>query len=74
MPVRRRFTQTKPLKVRLLEEAENLRAEARLLPHGPVREVALKKARQIEAAAHIDDWLNSPSLQPPKKDDTPGPK
>ena len=74
MPVRRRFTQTKPLKVRLLEEAENLRAEARLLPHGPVREAALKKARQIEAAAHIDDWLNSPSLQPPKKDDTPGPK
>jgi len=21
----------------------------------------------------MDEWLNSPGLQPPKKDDTPGP-
>jgi hypothetical protein len=70
---RRRFKQTKPLKERLVEEAQRLRDEAKLLPYGPVREGVLKKARKIEAAAHMDDWLNSPGLRPPKKDDTPGP-
>nr|WP_245318617.1 hypothetical protein [Bradyrhizobium sp. DOA1] len=71
---RRRFKQTKSLKERLLEEAHKLLEEARLLPHGPVRDAALKRARQAEAAAHMDDWLNSPGLRPPKKDDLPGPK
>jgi hypothetical protein len=70
---RRRFKQAKSLKQRLLEEAQNLRDEAKLLPYGPVRDAALKKARQTEAAAHMDDWLTSPGLRPPKKDDTPGP-
>lgn len=71
---RRRFKQTKSLKERLLEEAQNLRDEAKLLPHGPLRDAILKKARQTEAAVHMDDWLGSPGLQPPKKDDIPGPK
>lgn len=50
-----------------LEEAQNLREEAKLL-FGTVRDAALKKARQLEAAAHMDDWLNSPGLQPPRDD------
>lgn len=62
---RRLIKQTKPLKERLLEEAQNLREEAKLL-FGTVRDAALKKARQLEAAAHMDDWLNSPGLQPPR--------
>ncbi|WP_371419351.1 hypothetical protein [Bradyrhizobium sp. CCBAU 051011] len=62
---RRRFKQTRPLKQRLLEEAQNLRDEAKLLPYGPVRDAAMTKARQIEAAAHMDDWLKSPGLPPP---------
>jgi len=74
MTIRRRFKQTKSLKERLLEEAQNLRGGAKLLPDGPVREAALKKARQTEAAAYMDDWLNSAGLQPPKRNDTPGPK
>jgi hypothetical protein len=73
MNIRRRFKQTKSLKEQLLEEAQNLRGEAKLLPYGPLRDAALKKARQTEAAAHMDDWLNSPGLRPPK-DDTPGPR
>jgi hypothetical protein len=73
MKMRRRFKQTRSLKERLLEEAQNLRDEAKLLPHGPVRDAVLKKARQTEAAAHMGDWLNSPGLRSPKKDDTPGP-
>jgi len=73
MVKRRRFKQTKSLKERLLEEAKNLRDQAKLLPGGPVRDAALRKARQVEAAAHMDDWLNSPGLHPPKKEETPGP-
>lgn len=72
MVMRQRLIQTKPLKVRLLEEAQTLREQARMLPYGPVREAAMKKARQAEAAAHMDDWLSSPGLQPPKNDDTHG--
>lgn len=70
---RRRFKQTTSLKERLLEYAGKVREEAKLLPSGPVRDAASKKARQAEAAAHMDEWLNSPGLQPPKKHDTPGP-
>ena len=70
---RRRFKQTTSLKERLLEHAGKVRAEAKLLPSGSVRDAALKKARQAEAAAHMDEWLNPPGLQPPKKHDTPGP-
>jgi hypothetical protein len=73
MDLRRRFKHTKSLKERLLEEARNLREEANLLPYGPLRDAALKKARQTETAAHMDDWLNSPGLRSPKSDDTPGP-
>ena len=71
--MRRVIKQDKPLKQRLLEEAQNLRDEAKLLPYGPLRDAALKKARQVEAAAHMDDWLSSPGLPPTKKDDTPEP-
>ena len=70
---RRRFKQTKSLHERLVEEAQNLRDKAKLLPYGPVRDATLTKAEQIEAAAHMDDWLKSPGLRPPKKNDTPGP-
>ena len=67
------FKQITPLNERLLLEAQTLREQARLLPFGPVRDEALKKARQLEAAAHMDDWLSSPGLQPPKADDTHDP-
>lgn len=70
---RRRFKQTKTLKERLLEEASVHRERAKLLPSGPVRDAALKNARRAEAAAYMDEWLSSPGLRPPKKNDTPGP-
>ena len=66
----RRIIQTKSLKERLLEEAQTLRDQARLLPFGPVRDAALKKARQVEAAAQMDDWLTIPGAY--KNDDTHG--
>ena len=73
MKWRRRFEQPKSRKERLLAEARNLREEAKLLPYGPVRDAALRKARQTEAEANIDHWLNFPGLRTPNKDDTPGP-
>ena len=73
MFTRRRFKHAKSLRERLLEEAQSLRDAAKLLPDGPVRDATLRKARESEATAHMDDWLNSPGLQSPKKDDTPGP-
>jgi hypothetical protein len=63
---RRRFTQSKSLKERLVDEAANLREQAKLLQPGPVRDAMLRKARQTDTASHIDEWLRSPGLQPPK--------
>jgi hypothetical protein len=52
------------LEERLAQEAQRLREKARILP--PVeRERALRKARQLDAASHVNDWINSPGLQPP---------
>jgi hypothetical protein len=63
---RRRFKQTTSFDARLAQEAERLRHQAEALPHGPEREKLLRKARQAETAAHVDQWLSSPGLQPPK--------
>jgi hypothetical protein len=59
------FSKSKSPQEQLIEEARTLRDEAKLLPYGPLRDAALRKARQIEAAAHLDDWLNSRGLQAP---------
>jgi hypothetical protein len=62
---RRRFTQSKSLQERLIEEAASCRAQARLLLPGVVRDALLRKARQAETAAHMNEWLSSPELPPP---------
>jgi len=51
---------------RLLREAQRDRELAKILPPGPERDALIKKASQAETAAHIDEWLSSPGLQPPK--------
>ena len=63
---RRRFEQILSLEERLSEEAKRLRAEAKLLPHGARRDDMIRKARQAEIASHLNEWLTSPGLQPPK--------
>ena len=63
---RRRFKDILTFPERLDQEAKRLRAEAEKLPHGPERDVLLRKARQAETAFHVNDWLSSPGLQPPK--------
>ena len=66
MAERRRFKQTADLEERLAEEARRLREEAELLPHGPVREAALRRARQAETGSHMSEWLKSPGLKSPE--------
>ena len=63
------MTRTRPTKPtlidRLMLEANRLKDEAHKLPHGPLRDAMIRKARQSETAAHIDQWLSSPGLQSP---------
>ena len=60
-------SEAKPtLQNRLLIRAMRLKAEANALPHGPLRDAALRKARQVETGAHINQWLSSPGLQTPR--------
>ena len=66
MRLRRRFKQSASLKDRLEIFAAEARDQASHLPAGIERHTLLAKARQADTAAHIDDWVNSPGLQPPK--------
>jgi hypothetical protein len=53
------------LKDRLVALAKETRERATLMS-GQERYNLLQKARQADTAAHIDKWVNSPGLQPPK--------
>jgi hypothetical protein len=63
---RQRIKHTLPFSARCLQEAERLRAEAKTFQPGPERDQLIRRARQADTAAHIDEWLRSPGLQPPK--------
>jgi hypothetical protein len=45
--------------------SEAAKKEAEKLPYGKEREALLRKARQLETASQIDQWISSPALQPP---------
>jgi hypothetical protein len=64
--LRRRVKQTESFEIRLSAEAARLREQAKKLPHGIEREELLRRARQAETAAHMNEWLASPGLQPPR--------
>jgi phage protein D len=51
---------------RLLAAAAEARKQASLLRPGIERQNLLRKAREAEAAVHMNEWLTSPGLQPPK--------
>ncbi len=48
------------------QQAEAFRREAEKLPYGSEREQLLRKASQLETASHINEWVSSPGLSPPK--------
>ena len=64
---RRRFKQSVPLDQRLTGEAQRLRKEAQGTPPGFERERLIRKARQVETAADMQEWLASPGLRSPTR-------
>lgn len=54
------------LKERLASFAHEVRRKASQLPPGPEKEQMLRKARQADTAAHLDDWANSSGLRSPE--------
>ena len=65
MQKRRRFKQSMSLEERLADETAQLREQVKLMPHGPPRDVLLRKIRQNETASQVSDWLGSPGLKAP---------
>jgi hypothetical protein len=47
-------------------QAEACKREAAKLPYGKERDELLRKARQLETASHVNEWLSSPGLTSPK--------
>jgi leucyl aminopeptidase len=64
--IRHRRIQTTSFKDRLASFAKAVREKAWRLPPGTERDALLEKAKKADAATHLDDWVNSPGLQPPK--------
>jgi len=50
----------------LIKEARLAREKAEQLPPSMEREDLLMKARAVDIAANIEEWLNSPGLRSPK--------
>ena len=63
---RRGFKQANSFEQRLAREAERAKAKAEKLPDCVERDLLLKKARKAETAMHINEWLASPGLRPPR--------
>jgi hypothetical protein len=66
MQMRRRFRQKLSLQDRLAIFAKAAREKAALLPPGTEKDELLRKASQADTAVHLNEWANSPGLQPPK--------
>jgi len=64
---RRRVKHTANFEGRLAQEAIKFKEAAeKQPPDRTARKLLLRRARQAETASHINDWLRSPGLQPPK--------
>ena len=47
------------------QQSEAATAEAEKLPHGKEREALERKARQLQTASQINQWLAASELKPP---------
>jgi hypothetical protein len=63
---RRRRSTPHTFEERIAAEKARLEAQVARLKPGPERDGVLKKISQLETAAHINEWLSPPGLQPPK--------
>jgi hypothetical protein len=48
------------------QQSQAAKDAAKNLPHGKERDALIKKARQLETASQINQWLSSPELKPPE--------
>jgi hypothetical protein len=55
-----------PFDERLQKAAHEARAAAEQMPLGEARDALLRKARQAETAAHLNEWLTPSGLQSPR--------
>ena len=60
-----RIKQAETLQETLARFALAMREQAQALPPGAERDQLLKKARNADTTAHLDDWMSSPGLRPP---------
>jgi hypothetical protein len=51
---------------RIALEKQRLEAEIARTKPGPALNALKQKLRQLDVAAHLDDWLSSPGLQSPR--------
>jgi hypothetical protein len=65
--LRPRVKHEKTFQQRLADEAQRYKEAADTLPPGKARELLLRRIQKAKTAAHIDDWVKSPGLQPPKE-------
>jgi hypothetical protein len=54
-----------PFDRRLAQEALRIKEQIKSLPQGREREFLSRKARQLEIASRINEWLSSPGLKTP---------
>jgi hypothetical protein len=50
---------------RLADEKKRIELAAALLAPGLMRNKLLEKLRQLDVAAHVNEWLSSPGLRTP---------
>jgi hypothetical protein len=50
---------------KLHQQSQDAKNKAQKLPHGKERDALIKRARQLETASHVVDWLSSAGLRPP---------
>jgi hypothetical protein len=51
---------------RLPDEKRRIEAAAALPEHVSIRDKLSQELRQLDVAAHINEWLSSPGLQAPR--------
>ncbi|ANV99749.1 hypothetical protein [Bradyrhizobium icense] len=66
MPTRRRIKHEKTFEERLAEEAKRFREAASEAQPGMARELLLRRARQMETASRLNEWLRSPGTRAPE--------
>jgi hypothetical protein len=63
---RRRIKHEASFEERLAVQARRCRGQAKTLPPGKERDGLMRRARQVEIASHINEWLTSPGLASPR--------